>query len=81
VNAASGNGLNKNKYALLATVVVAPTILPPVVKPVVVPGTIANICTPVVGGLIVPTAVLPVRTVRNVVGLIVAAAVIVGGVG
>jgi hypothetical protein len=51
------------------------------VNPVVVPGTMHNICVPVTGGVMVLTAVLPERIVRNVVGAIVAAAVNVTGFG
>jgi hypothetical protein len=73
--------LYTNRYALPDTVVVPPETFPPVVKPVVVPGTIHNICVPVTGGVIVDTAVLPEIIVMNVVGAIVAAAVTVGGNG
>jgi hypothetical protein len=75
------SGLNTSKHARLATVVVPPTTFPPVVNPVVVPGTMHNICVPVTGGVMVLTAVLPERIVRNVVGAIVAAAVNVTGFG
>jgi len=73
--------LYTSNTALPEIVVVPPVTLPPVVKPRVVPGTIANICEPVTGGTIVDTDVLPVRIVRNVTGEIVAAATNVTGLG
>ena len=64
-------------------VILATRILPVVTNPkkFVDDATIAIICDPVTGGLIVATAVVPVSIVTNVVGDIVVVATSVTGAG